>query len=153
VRVSRSTEEAATIDDVPFRCDSITGSYIGDESADFRHIACELVADNERRLASGARPRVPVVDVHVGSTDAGPSHANENFIVANPRLGNFLECEAGTGDCLDECLQVVSGEWNAVVTTPIWSAVSKCSCCVHFPLLIYSRVATNSLRIMSHWFE
>ena len=46
-------------------------------------------------LHAALRPRVPVVDVHVGAADAGASHADQNFIVSNRRLGNVLQHESG----------------------------------------------------------
>ena len=40
------------------------------------------------------RPRVPIVDVHVGAADAGAAHLDQHFVVANRRLGNVLQNEA-----------------------------------------------------------
>ena len=46
-------------------------------------------------LHAALRPRIPVVDVHVGAAHAGAPHANQNFIVADRRLRNVFEHEAG----------------------------------------------------------
>ena len=94
VRVAGAAEQAASVDDVSFGRHAIAFFHVGDELADLHDFAGELVADDERRLHASLRPRVPVVDVHVGAADAGAPHANQNFIVSNGRLGNVLQTES-----------------------------------------------------------
>src|SRR5688572_21815258 len=102
VGVARPAEQASAIDDVAFGGDAISLSDIGDEPADLHDISGELVADDEWRLAPASRPRVPLVDVDVGSADAGSSHSNENLILADLRLRQILQLETGSGGFLDQ---------------------------------------------------
>jgi hypothetical protein len=64
------------------------------------------VADDERRLASSLRPRIPVVDVNVGSADTCPPDPNEDFILTDPWLRDILQLETGCRGFLDERFQL-----------------------------------------------
>ena len=97
VRVARAAEQAASVDDVSFGGHAIAFAHVGHELPDLHDVAGELVADDDRRLDASLRPRVPIVDVHVGAAHAGAPHANQHFVVADRRLGNVLEDESRTG--------------------------------------------------------
>ena len=86
VRVARAAEQATSVDDVSFGRDAVAFLHVGDEASDLHDIAGEFVSDDERRLATALRPRVPVVDVHVGAADAGAPHTDQDFVVSDPRL-------------------------------------------------------------------
>jgi hypothetical protein len=82
---------------VSLRGHAISFLYIGDETTDLHDVASEFVPDDERRLAAPLGPRVPVVDVNIGATHPRAPHTNENFILADSRLGNILELETRRG--------------------------------------------------------
>ena len=93
VGVPRPAQQAPPIDDVSLGRHAIALSDIGDQPADLHDIPGEFVTDDEGRLAPPLRPCIPVVDVNVGAADAGALHANENFVLPDPRLLDILELE------------------------------------------------------------
>src|ERR1700694_5235032 len=93
VRVARSAEQAPSVDDVSFRRDTVAFLHISDETTHLHHVAGEFVPDHEGRLAASLRPRVPVVGLNIGAAYPSPSHTNQNFVLADPRLGNVLQLE------------------------------------------------------------
>ena len=103
VRVAGPAEMAAPADDVPFRRHPVTDLHVRDEGPDALHHAGELVADGEWRTAAPLRPRIPVVDVDVGTADAGGADVDEDFILADRRDRNIPQLESDGGACLDQC--------------------------------------------------
>src|SRR5690606_24842606 len=99
VGVPGAAQRAAAADDVPLRRHPVADVDVGHQGAHLRHVAGELVADGEWRTAAPLRPGVPVVDVDVGAADAGAPDADQHLVVADLRLGNVGEREAGT--CAD----------------------------------------------------
>src|SRR5207237_3983265 len=102
VRVAGSAEKAAAIDDVPLRGDTVSFLYIGDESSDLDDIAGEFMSDYKGRLATTFGPRIPVVDVDVGSANPGSTYAYESFVLTDPRLRDILQVETRCRGFLDE---------------------------------------------------
>ena len=93
VRVARAAEQASSVDDVALRRHAISLVNVGDETADLDHLAGELVPDDDRRLDASLRPRIPVVDMHVGAAYARAPDANEDFVVADRRFRNVFQLE------------------------------------------------------------
>jgi hypothetical protein len=62
--------------------------------------ANKLVADCHWHWDRFLRPGVPIVDVHVGSTDGCFQDADEHIVAANFWNGNFLEPKARLRFCL-----------------------------------------------------
>src|SRR6266496_3415479 len=59
--------------------------------------ADKLVTNRHRHRNGFLRPRVPVVDVHVGPTDGSFQNPDEHLVAANFWDRNFLEPETGLG--------------------------------------------------------
>src|ERR1700736_2098881 len=93
VRVACSAEQTPPVDDVSLRRDAVAFPHISDETTHLHHVTGEFVSDHEGRFAAPLRPRVPVVDVNIGAAYPSASHTNENFVFADPRLGNVLQLE------------------------------------------------------------
>jgi hypothetical protein len=95
---------ATSADDVAFSADELANSDVGDIGADFNDLADELVADDEAGGNGGAGPRVPVVDVEIGTADTGGENANFDVVDADLRLRDLFEPEAALGPAFYECL-------------------------------------------------
>src|SRR5436190_1991283 len=102
VRVSSSAKQTTAVDDVALGGDAISLAHVGDETADLRHFARELVSDDDWWFHAALRPRIPVVDVHVSAAHAGASYANQNFIVPDGRHGNVFENETRGRGCFHQ---------------------------------------------------
>src|SRR5687767_3291166 len=102
VRVPGAAGQASAADDMSFSSHAITHLHVRDELAGFDHIARELMSDDERWLASTPSPVVPLVDVHVGTADTGPTNPDQDLIVANGRNRNVGQLKARTGVMLYE---------------------------------------------------
>src|SRR6185437_4823350 len=102
VGVAGATEEAASVDDVPFGGHTIALVYVGHEAADLHDIAGELVADDDRWFDAALRPGVPAVDVDVGAADTGAPDANQDFVVSDRRLRNVFQHEPAACRCFDQ---------------------------------------------------
>ena len=88
---------------MPLGGHAVAGVHVAHERAHLHHVARELVADGERRLAAPLRPVVPLVDVDVGAADAGAAHADQHLIVTDGRLRHLLQHEARRRPLLHEC--------------------------------------------------
>ena len=84
---------AATADDVAFAADELADREIGDVGADGYDFSDELVADDEALADRGLGPGVPIVDVEVGSADAGVEDADFDVVNAHLGLGYVLKPE------------------------------------------------------------
>jgi hypothetical protein len=91
VRVTRAAQQTSTVYDVTLGGDAIAFLNIGDESSDLDYVAGEFMSDDEWRLAAAAGPLIPVVDVNVGAADSGAANFDQNFIVADFRLGYIAQ--------------------------------------------------------------
>jgi hypothetical protein len=108
VSVAGAAEQTAAVDDVTLGGDAVSLLHVGNERADLHDIARELVSNRERRLAAAAGPRVPVVDVNVGTAYAGAANTYENFVVAHLRLRNILELESFRSGFFHQRFQIVT---------------------------------------------
>jgi hypothetical protein len=97
VRVAGAAKQASPVDNVSFSRDAVSLANVGDEGSDFDDIAGEFVADNERRPASSACPRIPIVYMNVSAADSGSANFDQNLIISDLRLGNILQLESRTG--------------------------------------------------------
>src|SRR4029079_13591746 len=62
--------------DVPLARGALTHRDAVDVLADLDHLAIELVADGQGRVHGRGRPVVPLLEVQVGATEAGPEDAD-----------------------------------------------------------------------------
>src|SRR2546423_11120056 len=65
--------------------------------ADVIDDADKLVTNRHRHRNRFLRPRVPVINVHVGSADGSFQHPNEHIIAPNFWSGKFLEPQTTHG--------------------------------------------------------
>ena len=106
MRIAGAAEQRALVDDVPLGGDAVTDLHALDKAADRNHIAGELMAANERRLATTGGPCVPLVNVHVGAADAGAAHANEHLVVADRGLRHLGQSQATSSRLLHQRFHV-----------------------------------------------
>jgi hypothetical protein len=100
VRAAGSALEADPARDVALRGHVLALLDVADVAADGNHGPAELVAERQRRLHPLRRPRVPAVDVEVGSADARRLDADEHLVGVGVGYGNLLELEPGPGPAL-----------------------------------------------------
>jgi hypothetical protein len=97
VRIARSAEKTAPVDNMSLGSYAISFFDVGDETPDLHDISGEFMTDDKRRLASRLRPVIPVVDVNISAAHAGPSDTDENFIISDSWLGDIAEDKSGAG--------------------------------------------------------
>jgi hypothetical protein len=83
----------AAADDVAFAADELADGDVGNVGAYSDDLAYELVADGKALLDRGASPGVPLVDVKVGTADAGGEDTNFDVVDAHLGFGDVLEPE------------------------------------------------------------
>src|SRR5688572_27397877 len=88
---------------------AVANLHVGDELANFDDVTGEFVSDDKRRFAAAARPFVPLVDVDVGATDPGSTHADEDFVVENGGYWDVGQLESRTGVMFHEGLHSGKG--------------------------------------------
>src|SRR5262249_48198557 len=98
------TVAAAAAGHMPFPADPFPGMKIGDVGAYRNHFAHELVTDNHRDRDGSLRPGVPVVNVQVGTADAGEEDSDLDIIDAGLGFGDLLEPQTSTGGKFSESL-------------------------------------------------
>ena len=98
------TIAAMAADDVTFAGNEIARRKTFHAIADALDHADKFMADDHRHRDRFLRPRVPVVDVNVGSADRCFLDPNENLVAANFRNRNFLEPQSGLGFALHDRL-------------------------------------------------
>jgi hypothetical protein len=91
VSVAGAAQKTSAVDDMSLCRYAISFLDIGDEVSHFNDVAGKFVTDDERRLASPARPIIPVVDVNVGAAYPGAADLYQNFVVSDLRLGYIAE--------------------------------------------------------------
>src|SRR5215472_3949632 len=100
------TVAAAATGHVPFAADQFTRMKIGDVGAYRNHFAHELVADDHWNRYGSLRPRVPVINVHIGTADTGEENSDLNVIDAGLGLGDLFEPQTSTGRKFSESLHL-----------------------------------------------
>ena len=93
---------AASADHVAFAADDVAGEEVVDVGADGDDFADEFVADGHGDGNGFLRPVVPVVDVDVGSADAGVEHADEDVVNAHRGFGDVFQPKSALGPRLDQ---------------------------------------------------
>src|ERR1051325_1612179 len=83
VRVPRPAQQTPAVDDVAFGSYAVAFLDIRNEPTDLQHVTSELVSDDEWLLAAPLCPRVPVVDVDIGSAHTGSPHSYQHFVFAD----------------------------------------------------------------------
>ena len=142
---------------------AVSFPHVSDESPDIDDIAGKLVTDNEGRPASAARPVVPVEDMHIGAAHTGAADTYQHLVFADPWLGYVPQYEPRTRRFLDQSFHECA--WSMLLLPlkvtmlridDARTSSRRCdidarareSCCALFLLLLYSRVVTNSMRVM-----
>src|SRR5271165_3946496 len=87
---SGSAVAAMPAGDVPFAGDAIAGFDSAHFAAHLDDFARVLVTHGHGYGHGFLRPRVPVVDVHVGAANGGAVHLDQHVVVADRRLGHIL---------------------------------------------------------------
>ena len=77
-----------------------------DALPELRHLTDELMAHHQGRLDRRLCPFAPGIDVEVGSTDAGPEHADQHLARRRRGFGHVVQRQTRRGFGLDERLHV-----------------------------------------------
>jgi hypothetical protein len=109
MRVTRSAEQASAIDNMTFGRHTVAFFDIGHQAANLHDVAGKFMADYEWRTAPPFGPIIPVVNVDVGTADAGASDTNQNFVVTNFWDWNIPQGESWACGCLYKRFHVNSG--------------------------------------------
>ena len=96
------TITAAAAHHVTFAAHQIAYVKIGDVRPQLDNLSDKFVADRHRHRNGALRPFIPVVDVNVGTANAGATHANQNIVDADARLRNLFEPQTGLALALYE---------------------------------------------------
>src|SRR6266568_6766519 len=103
-----ATLEASSTVNVSLARDNITLSEVRDLLPRFHHFSRELVTHYERRLDPLSHQFVPIIDLHVRSTDR--SCLDSDLNVSQTRLrseGPWLIDGTGTRHSLDNCMHLI----------------------------------------------
>src|ERR1700691_1619047 len=85
---------AAATDHMPLATHDIAWIEVVDVRAHSDDLPDKFVPDGHRHRNRLLRPGVPLVDMNVGTTDAGISNANQNVVDADGRFSNLFQPEA-----------------------------------------------------------
>ena len=99
----RAAVAAMSAGDVSLAGHPIAGLDAAHLAADLDDLARILVTDGHRHRNGLLRPRIPVVDVHVGAADGGAVHLDEHVVVTDRGLRHVLHPDAGFRASLDQC--------------------------------------------------
>ena len=99
------TIPAAAADDMTLAADEVTGMKVLHIASELDNLANKLVADDESDRNRLARPRVPLMNVEVGSADSRHQDANQNVIRCDRRYGNVFEPKPRLVLALYDCFQ------------------------------------------------
>src|SRR5262249_32893283 len=99
-------EAVATVatDDVALAADDVARVEIADVGTDLDDAADELVPDHHRYGDRLLRPGVPLVDVQVGTADAGGEHLDQDVSDAARRYRLLVEPQSRLRPLLDQGL-------------------------------------------------
>jgi len=86
MRLSRAALETVTTCDVRLGGDVIAHLDERDVGPDFHHFAAQFMADNPRGLDAAVGPRIPIVNVGIGSTERGGGDADDSISRARFRI-------------------------------------------------------------------
>ena len=86
---------------------AVTGVEAAHFHAQFDDFAGILVTHGHGHGHGFLRPGIPVVDVHVGAADGRSMHFDEYVVVADGRLRDVLQPDAGFRACLDQCFHQI----------------------------------------------
>ncbi len=98
----RAAIAAMAAGDVPLARHPVAGLEAAHFAAHLDDLTRIFVAHGHGHRHRLLRPRVPVVDVHVGAADGGTVHLDEYVVVAHRGFRNVLHPDTGFGPCLDE---------------------------------------------------
>ena len=94
---------AMSAGDVAFARHAVAGLDAAHFAADLDDLARVLVTDGHRHRDGFLRPRVPVVDMHVGAADGRAVDLDEHVVVADRGLRHVLHPDSGFRSSLDQC--------------------------------------------------
>ena len=106
-----------------FAGDKIAHFAIGDVGRDFHNGAAELVTHNARGMDAARAPRIPVVDVKVGSAQAGMLDPQAHMARGHARFENINDVQAGFRTRLCDGLHSV----DATPLTPLFGVAEGLS--------------------------
>jgi len=94
-QVSTSGKAVATAaaDHMTFAADNVTRMKIGDVGADFDNLTDKFMPDHHGHRDGALCPRIPFMDVHVRTADAGSVDFDQNIIDADFGFRNVFEPE------------------------------------------------------------
>ena len=102
VSVAGPAEEAREIGDVSLRRNSLADANRAYRIADRRDRSHELVSDDDWRLDAVLRPRIPCIDMVVGSAKAGLLDGNQHVGRANRGYRDLGQAKTGPGARFDQ---------------------------------------------------
>ena len=108
VTISRHAIAAAPANHVTFAGNQFAGVEIDNVGADLNDLADKFVADRHGHGDGLLSPRIPVVNVNVGTAYTGAMDSNQNVVDADGRLGNVFQPQTGTGLRFDQCFHGIS---------------------------------------------
>src|SRR6056297_1116159 len=94
VATSSQTVATATTDDMPFGTDEVPGMKIDHVRADFDDLTNKFVSHNHGNGNGFLSPRIPVVDMQVGTANARFLYTYQTVIDANGGLRDIFQGES-----------------------------------------------------------
>src|SRR6202020_1478988 len=88
---------------VRYSGDAIAGTKAAHLAADFDYFSRVFMSDRHRHGHRFLRPRIPIVNMHIGAADGGTLDLDEHIVVADRGFRNVLHPDAGFRAGFDEC--------------------------------------------------
>lgn len=93
---------AVTANNMPFARDELAQRKSSHARTDIGHGADIFMTNDERRFDGPLRPRVPLINMHIRSTNRGFLNLDQDIIQARRGHGYFGHDEAGSGRGLND---------------------------------------------------
>jgi len=102
VPATREAVAAVTANNMPFARDELAQRKPSHARTDIGHGADIFMTNDERRLDGPLRPRVPLINMNIRSTNRGFLNFDQHIIQARRGHGYFGHDEAGSGRGLND---------------------------------------------------
>lgn len=102
VPATREAVAAVTANNMPFARDELAQRKPSHARTDIGHGADIFMTNDEGRLDGPLRPRVPLINMHIRSTNRGFLNLDQHIIQARRGHGYFGHDEAGSGRGLND---------------------------------------------------